>query len=80
MGAVSDIEAVHKRCLLIVNVYLFYQVLGQEEWRVGRQGEPGGACYLTQKTMINVVITANANIIMCQMHTHTHVCTHTCAH
>lgn len=41
MCAVSDIEAVHKRCLLIVNVYLFYQVLRQEEWRVGTQGEPG---------------------------------------
>ena len=35
----SDAEAVRGRCLLVVNVYLFYEALGEGEWRVGRQGE-----------------------------------------
>lgn len=37
----SDAEAVRGRCLLVVNVYLFYEALGEGEWRVGRQGELG---------------------------------------
>lgn len=43
MCVVSDTEAVHKRSLLVTNVYLFYQALREEEGRVGRRGEPGAS-------------------------------------